>query len=326
VNFTVTTTPGENNTLDEDSIEWSVYPSTSAIITPDASNPLNATLTIDPEDGLINYNVVFSASGNLGEIGRKSIASTVSMGCGYEFDTETGICWFRIYDSISGVLLIETPYLNNVIHGTKTIFQLDGVTPSIETPYIDGVINGTKNTYHPDGHIASITPYTDGVINGTKNTYHPDGHIASITPYTDGVINGTKMTYSSDGVIYHETPYTDGVINGTVKYYRPDGSIWIESIYVNGLREGNSIEYFPEGSIAIITPFINNLIEGNRLGYLPGGIHLYTTPFSNNLREGIHQSFNRNGSVWYEIYFLHDIAIWRKNYDGEGNVISEEIF
>ena len=111
-----------------------------------------------------------------------------------------------------------------------------------------------------------------------------------------------RRTYYEDGTIRAEATYnSDSLKDGYGKLFYPDGQLELEIAYLNGKKEGYERGYYKDGSIKYIGSNKNDYPVGQHLSY-------YSDDTLKN----------------YLLYDPVGRVVYKRNYDAEGEFISEE--
>jgi len=127
----------------------------------------------------------------------------------YEIDKEskkkTGI-----YQRFNNNILVEEAiYLNDTLHGTRTLFFDDG-TKEIEESYVHGIFHGPFYTYHPEGSLKLQGQYENGTMESTWIKYYVAGQIMERVEMHQNNENGPFEEFYENGNIKAKGTYLDG--------------------------------------------------------------------------------------------------------------------
>jgi len=170
-----------------------------------------------------------------------------------------GECSYYEYHA-SGIVSIETPYVDGVIEGIQRAYYESGVL-SRETPFVNGVREGTQRAYYESGALMAELPFVGDIIEGIRKIYYDGGYISLETSFVNGVREGTQTSYYESGGVEVITPYINDMIEGMETAYYEYGLLSRTTYYVNGVKEGLESIYSDSGLLNEI-PYVNGLIEG----------------------------------------------------------------
>ena len=110
---------------------------------------------------------------------------------------------YRVY-TVTGIVLAETNYIQDVKNGCEVKWNNNGTLKSVET-YVGDILHGKCIYYGEDGNIQEIS-YVHGVSNGVHRDIMEDGMI-KISQTKNGIPHGKWIQFHSNGVIAHVTYY-----------------------------------------------------------------------------------------------------------------------
>ncbi len=165
-----------------------------------------------------------------------------------------------------------------------------------------------------------------------------------------GQEDGVNREYYDSGGVHYERTFKNGQKDGQAREYYEDGTVKREVIYVKDKRQGVLTEYHPNGVLRTTIEYIDDFANGVVDRYDEKGRLRHSSIYENdkpNNKEVKQFDYFDGGQLKYEYYFNEDeggysktyyengqvsldiIIDWLglyecKNYDKEGNFISDE--
>jgi len=141
-----------------------------------------------------------------------------------------------------------------------------------------------------------------GLLDKEIRKHYPDGKLREIRNYRNGVRHGVRVKYLHDGSLKGEWNYKNDKLNGIVREYHANGQMWIERHYKNGKRDGRSRRYFSNGQLEVEAYYEQGKFEREYKEYYESG------------------QMKRKGE------YINNQIVWEKNYNENGQLISDETF
>ncbi len=177
------------------------------------------------------------------------------------------------------------------------------------------------------GKVKSITLYTLAVLLSipagcaevTRNAMlSPDGTVEYVF-YSDG---GEIAQQKEDA--YGNILHTTGKIpDGTVKGYDESGRLEYECNYKDNKLEGVIRVYYESGKLMNEWNYKNNKLNGLTKWYSENGTLVRQFSYKDGIREGMTKKFYENGGIWSIKTYKNGKLINRKEYDTEGNLMTD---
>ena len=233
----------------------------------------------------------------------------------------------------NGILLSESPYVNDEINGVKRWYHSNG-NLELELPHVANELNGLCKKYYKNGKLKVEASYlglknTDSYkeyyenrqlmksINYTKlgekigvsKFYYQSGNIKSETIHLNDSTNVAK-TYSEDGKLIYETSYKKKPTYYLCKTYNPNGKITSETWYkcTLGDLEDNFYDiynnyYLNNGP----PPYESDHKEGIEKLYTSDGELISETAYKNNLKNGLEKMYTSDGKLISETAYKNNL-------------------
>lgn len=234
------------------------------------------------------------------------------------------------YDKDNNVILIKGYYETGelVLYGDTDIgrWYYPSGQISEEIPFKDNKKHGTKKIYEPDGKLTKEIYYEKGVKiwqkeydeyeNLVKETsYYSNGNIWTEAFYEDGK-KILKQEYDENGNLRNKEEYkNDKIVSSEFSTFTDKGVLLtIKTKYFDDNKEvEREEEFYINDSLYNIYKYNKNDILIEEIGYLKSG-----------KEKSDEKYYYENGNLKREIIFKNGIQIEVKEYDKDGNVISEE--
>ncbi len=108
-----------------------------------------------------------------------------------------------------GIKLEESNYLNDTLHGQRTLFFPNG-KPEIIELYHKGAFSGKHKTFFESGQLKVEGEYIDGAMNGNWQVYYESGQLKEIVSFKDNEENGPFKEFYPNGKQKAEGQYLGG--------------------------------------------------------------------------------------------------------------------
>lgn len=89
---------------------------------------------------------------------------------------------WQVYSAETGILLEESNFIDNKLHGTAKTFYIDGVPCTVEN-FISGQRNGLAESYFIDGKLSIQGIFHEGLKIGVWNYYDQNGKLRKVVDY-----------------------------------------------------------------------------------------------------------------------------------------------
>jgi len=157
-----------------------------------------------------------------------------------------------------------------------------------------------RKEYYPDGQVQYERTYKNGVRHGLAKLFYENGNIDQEVMYDNGKKQGVLKQYTPDGKLEQIFTYKDDVIQGLVQKYHENGKLAHESNWENGEPDNKGMKRF-------------EYYDNGNLKY----------EYSFYLGDGYRKEYYENGQISLESKIKGGQLLDCKNYDKEGNFISE---
>lgn len=101
---------------------------------------------------------------------------------------------WQVYSSETGILLEESNYIEDKLHGTAKTFYIDGVPCTVEN-YVDGQRNGMAESYYIDGKLSIKGVFHEGLKIGIWNYYDQNGKLRKVIDYKKSQVIKTYLIF-----------------------------------------------------------------------------------------------------------------------------------
>jgi len=112
-------------------------------------------------------------------------------------------------------------YEGDSVNFVKYLYK-DGIMMS-ETPFVDNKAHGLSKDYYANGKIRLTVEYKNAKRDGLTTSYYDTGEKHAETPYKDGKVEGTKYMYKKDGSLTMKGNYVDGKPIPPIEEFELDG-------------------------------------------------------------------------------------------------------
>ena len=120
----------------------------------------------------------------------------------------------------------------------------------------------------------------------------------------DGSVFSGKLEVlrNTDNSPWFTMNVSNGKKNGETIFYFPNGKVKSKSLYNSGKIYGDYVFYNPNGEVLYKTTFVNG--TGITKDYTDDGKLFSTVEFVNGLKEGAATTYNSDGAIVEEIYYI----------------------
>lgn len=204
----------------------------------------------------------------------------------------------------SGVLLVETPYIDNKRHGSRMTYYSSGQL-RLELPYVEGKQTGDSREYYESGALKAMTPRLDDKRHGTESQYFESGQVRVEIPYILGKRSGTEKLYFENGQVDYETSYFNNQRQGTMKSYDDTGALLAEWLYDADSAQWRK-GYSSSGKLLSFIPYADGKIDGILLKYYETGELMSETAYRAGLLYGQSDVFRQSGQLSSSTPYVDD--------------------
>lgn len=145
----------------------------------------------------------------------------------YEVDKETGVKHgnFEKFE-LDGTLVEDARYVENQLHGERTIYHANG-NPEIIEHYESGTIIGVYKVFYDNAQTEIEGNYSNGVMTGIWSRYYENGKLMEEVTFADNLENGPFIEYHKNGNLKAEGQYLGGnKEQGLLKLYDENGELF----------------------------------------------------------------------------------------------------
>jgi len=119
----------------------------------------------------------------------------------------------------------ESNYVDNVLHGNRTLFYKNGDVKAKEN-HVKGTFAGKFVSFHNNGKIWEEGSYSNDAMNGEWKFYREDGSLKEVVNFEENEENGPFKEYHKNGQLSVEGSYKDGDNEvGELKKYDESGKL-----------------------------------------------------------------------------------------------------
>lgn len=101
---------------------------------------------------------------------------------------------WQVYSSETGILLEESNYIDDKLHGTAKTFYIDGVPCTVEN-FVNGQRNGLAESYYIDGKLSIKGVFHEGLKLGIWNYYDQNGKLRKVIDYKKSQVIKTYLIF-----------------------------------------------------------------------------------------------------------------------------------
>ena len=130
---------------------------------------------------------------------------------------------FTKYLYKEGIVVSETPFVNNKAHGTAIDYFMNG-NKRLTVEYKDAKRDGMSVSYYESGEKHGETPYVNGKIEGIKYIYKKDGSVTVKAPFEDGKPTPGLEEYDAEGKLIPQPTIKFKMNGGTLRMELSDKS------------------------------------------------------------------------------------------------------
>ncbi|RLD22179.1 MAG: hypothetical protein DRI69_01965 [Bacteroidetes bacterium] len=145
----------------------------------------------------------------------------------YEVDKKTGAKHgvFEKFET-DGTRIEHAVYVNDQLHGDRTIFYANG-SPEIIEHYESDVLTGSYKAFYQNTQIEIEGKYTEGVMTGIWKRYFENGKLMEEVTFADNLENGPFVEYHDNGKLKAEGQYSGrDREQGVLKLYDEKGELY----------------------------------------------------------------------------------------------------
>jgi antitoxin component YwqK of YwqJK toxin-antitoxin module len=154
----------------------------------------------------------------------------------------------------NGLLLSQTHYLNDTIHGSSMVF-LGGSKLQLEENYLKGKLHGQRKVFYEQGKLQEASDYVDGNKSGKSIWYDENGKMLAEYSYLNGLFDGSQLVFYSNGKIKSEQWYSQNNLHGKNIQFFENGNKKLEGYYKNGRKAGDWTSFNEQGQIIEVQNF-----------------------------------------------------------------------
>lgn len=140
----------------------------------------------------------------------------------------------------SGVKWVEATFVNNLLHGTATVWHENGQIRD-EIPFVAGQWDGAYRAWHANGKKAIELTFERGKREGIRRKWNDSGTLLEEGLYRDGEKEGTHNAWWPNGQMGAEKTYKAGVLNGKTREWTERGVTVVDVAYENGIPQGSKV-------------------------------------------------------------------------------------
>jgi len=115
---------------------------------------------------------------------------------------------YRQY-SRDGILVENANYRNNLLHGSRVLFDEEG-RKIIAEEYRNDLLHGKYTAWFPEGGIRYSGQYFENAMHGQWIYYYPSGAVKEEVQFEDSETKGPFTEYFEDGTIKTKGNYVPG--------------------------------------------------------------------------------------------------------------------
>jgi antitoxin component YwqK of YwqJK toxin-antitoxin module len=145
----------------------------------------------------------------------------------YEVDKKTGVKHgvFEKFE-LDGTLIEHAVYVNDQLHGERTIFYANG-SPEIIEHYNSDVLTDEYKAFYSNSELEIEGIYADGVMTGIWKRNYENGQLMEEVTFADNMENGPFVEYHKNGKLKAEGQYSGGnKEQGVLKLYDEKGELY----------------------------------------------------------------------------------------------------
>jgi len=185
----------------------------------------------------------------------------------------------------------------------------------------------TKNTqykgYYPDGKLQIQVDYGKDTSNYYKTVFWENGNKQWEANFIGDKESGIYKEYYENGKIKFKADFVNGVQQGLYKKYYEDGKLEEKVWVINGKSVGIDKQYFQNGILQRELGFVDGVQQGLGKVYYENGKLQIAGEFINGIQQGRYKEYYENGKIKDDGLYADDHAVYYKQYNEQGKVISE---
>ncbi len=209
---------------------------------------------------------------------------------------------YWLYHDEQGALTDSIYYYDDNMHGYKTSYAPDG-KKNFEYKYHSGWLEELIE-YDSTGKILGDFQLPAGT--GTLHLIYPDGKPWIEEEYRGSYLTGTRKVWYCDGKPSLVEHFTRGMQDSTYTSWFHSGGVSIQGQYVYGEKAGDWKYYALDGHIRQRETYVRGNLNGDQNQYYSNGKLEHVTPYRDGRKEGVAKSFDPDGTLLFQITYLHD--------------------
>ena len=115
-----------------------------------------------------------------------------------------------------------------------------------EANYVNDTLHGPRTLFYPNGQAEIIEQYHKGQFAGIFKTFHESGKIKLEGEYINGVMQGQWKGYYESGQLKETVQFESNEENGPFVEYYDNGNLKAEGAYLNGDNEHGELKLYDE--------------------------------------------------------------------------------
>lgn len=126
------------------------------------------------------------------------------------------------YYDLSGGIISESWWIEGQRQGISKIFE-KGILVK-ESPYLNNFLNGIQKAYWPSGQIKSTQPFVNNFLEGSVDLYYANGQRMRSVSYHKSIKEGIDSYYHSNGQLFFSAQYHKGQLVDSFDRFNPKGN------------------------------------------------------------------------------------------------------